>query len=508
MKGIFNTEKETQGCWGYGLNRRWEIMSKLHNELDKRILGEIYGSTETMDNLIILCDEFGSRWPGSGDDKAACEYMVGKLEEYGLENPHMEKFTHPGWIRSSSTLIVKGSKEKEISCIALPMSCEGEIEAELIFLGDGPVDCYKERQDEIEGKVVMVTSRTPFGMTRHLHRVEKYQRSVMAGAVGWIFMNHYPTYGPPTGGISPIIPSVGVSYEVGHYLIRLLKRKDKVKLRLEIRCKNLDVDSWNVVANLPSTSDSDEVIVYGAHYEGHDIAVGALDDAAGAVCVMEIARILAKEKEHLERSMKFILFGAEEMGLFGSWAYIEQYPEEMKHIRFMLNLDAAGRGGRQGFQLHGWPGLEPFFKEIEKAIGVDIPIWQKVSPYSDHWPFLLKGIPTATMGDPEEEKKREGRGFGHTVHDTVDKVNYRTIRECIANSALAAVRIVNSADWPVKHRSQHEIDKLVEEQGYKETVAIGEKLKKFLTAKIDQLRPETKAYLKRLTKDSRWKGII
>lgn len=483
-------------------------MDKFYNELDKRILGEVYKSTETMNNLIVLCDEYGSRWPGSGDDKAACKYMVGKLEEYGLENSHMEKFTHPGWIRGTSTLIVKEPIEKEISCIALPMSCEGEVEAELIFLDDGPVDCYEERQDEIEGKIVMVTSRTPLGMTRNLHRVEKYQRSVMAGAVGWIFMNHYPTYGPPTGGISPIIPAVGVSYEEGHYLVRLLKHKDRVKLRLETQCRNLDVDTWNVVADLPGTNDSDEFLVYGAHYEGHDIAVGALDDASGAVCVMEVARILVKEKEHLERSMKFILFGAEEIGLFGSWAYVKQHPEEMEHIRFMLNLDAAGRGGRQGFQLHGWPDLVPFFREIENVIGVDIPIWQKVSPYSDHWPFLLEGIPTATMGDPEEDEKRGGRGFGHTVHDTVDKVNLRTIRECIANSALAAVRIVNTDDWPVKHRSQNEIDKLVEEQGYKETGALGEKLKKYLFTKKDQLRPEAKAYLKRLIEDSGWKEII
>ena len=71
-----------------------------------------------------------SRWPGSGDDKASCEYMVGKLEEYGLENPHMEKFTHPGWIRGSSSLTVTEPGERDILCIALPMGLEGEIEAE------------------------------------------------------------------------------------------------------------------------------------------------------------------------------------------------------------------------------------------------------------------------------------------------------------------------------------------------------------------------------------------
>ena len=469
-----------------------------YRKLDRRILGQVYGSTETMDNLVVLCDEYNSRWPGSGDDKASCEYMVGKLEEYGLESPHMEEFTHPGWIRGSSTLTVTEPKERDIPCIALPMSCEGEAEAELIFLGDGPVEIYEERKDDIEGKIVMVTSRTPLGMTRALHRSEKYQRSVLAGAEGWIFMNHYPAYGPPTGGISPIVPAVGVSYEEGSYLARLLRRKGRVKVRIETRCKNMDVDTWNVVADLPGTGDEDEVVVYGAHYEGHDIAVGALDDATGAVCVMEVARILSKEREHLRRPMKFLLFGSEEIGLFGSRAYVDRHPGEMDRIRFMLNFDAAGRAGRQGFCIHGWPGLEPFFEDIAEAIGVDIPIWQRVSPYSDHWPFLLKGVPTATMGDPEEARRRGGRGFGHTMYDTVDKADLRVQRECVANSALAAVRIVNADDWPVSHRSKEEIDKLVERMGFGGTVALGAKVKDYLSARVDLLRPEAKVWLDRM----------
>ncbi|UCH56673.1 MAG: M20/M25/M40 family metallo-hydrolase, partial [Candidatus Bathyarchaeota archaeon] len=328
-----------------------------YSELDRRVLGEVYGSTETMENLVVLCDEYGSRWPGSGDDEAACEFMVGKLEEYGLEDPHMEAFTHPGWIRGSSSLTMTEPREKEIPCIALPMGCQGEVEADLVFLGDGPIDIYDRRREEIEGNVVMVTSRTPLGMTRPLHRSEKYQRSVLAGAAGWIFMNHYPTYGPPTGGISPIIPAVGVSYEDGHYLARQLRRKGKVKVRIETKCMNLDVGTWNVVADLPGSGGDDEMVVYGAHYEGHDIAVGALDDATGAVCVMEVARVLCQEREHLKRPMRFILFGSEELGLFGSRAYVEQHPDEIEQIRFMLNFDAAGRAGRQGFNLGDHPEL-------------------------------------------------------------------------------------------------------------------------------------------------------
>ena len=166
-------------------------------ELDKRILGEVYSSSETMDNLVVLCDDYNSRWPGSGDDRDACEYIKDKLIEYGLDNVYLEKVVLPGWTRESSRLSVTSPIVKDIPCIALPHSAEATVEAELVYLGDGPVDVYEERKDEISGNVVMVTSRTPPGFGRSLHRNEKFQRSILAGAAGWIFMNHYPTYGPP-----------------------------------------------------------------------------------------------------------------------------------------------------------------------------------------------------------------------------------------------------------------------------------------------------------------------
>jgi len=177
--------------------------------LDKAIVSEIYTSSEPMDNLKILCDVFGSRFGGSPEDFESVKWIVDKVKSYGIDNAHYESFQFPGWIRGPAKLEVTSPIVKEFDCISLPHSISGEIKADLIYLGDGSIDTYEERKDEIEGNVVMVTSRTPLGMTRLLHRSEKYMRSVLAGAKGWIFMNHYPAYGPPTGTISPIIPAVG-----------------------------------------------------------------------------------------------------------------------------------------------------------------------------------------------------------------------------------------------------------------------------------------------------------
>ena len=80
----------------------------------ERVLGDIYSSTEPLDLVVELCDEYDSRWPGSGLDKASCEYMAEKLRGYGVDEVHLEKFTIPGWIRGSSSLSVTEPKSKEM----------------------------------------------------------------------------------------------------------------------------------------------------------------------------------------------------------------------------------------------------------------------------------------------------------------------------------------------------------------------------------------------------------
>lgn len=471
-------------------------MENPYLEVDKRIVSEVYTSSEPMDNLKMLCDVYGSRFPGTSGDLGSVKYMVEKLKGYGIEDAHYESYKIPGWKRGPAKLTMTSPVEKEIDCISLPHSLAGEVEAKLVWLGDGAVDVYEKRKAEIDGNIVMVSSANPLGMNRSLHRSEKFMRSVLAGAKGWIFMSQYPAYGPQTGGISPVVPSISVSYEDGMFLARTLEHEGEVKLRIKTADKNLDVTTYNVIADIPGSSRSKEYVVVGSHYDGHDISQGAVDPASGAVTVMEIARNLQMAKDKLKRRVRCICFGAEEIGLYGSYNYVAMHRDEMDKIRFMLNLDSGGSQGKKGIILHDSPELEPFLERWAAEMKAELPFFQRVGPYSDHWPFFLKGVPCGSGGDPEAIRTSTGRGYGHSKYDTVDKVDLEYLRLAAANYTRFLFRVANAEDWKPRRKTQQEIQEFIKKQGYDQTVQLADKVKDYVRAwKI--IHPETKDWLER-----------
>jgi Iap family predicted aminopeptidase len=465
-------------------------------DVDRRIVSEIYTSSEPLDNLKVLCDVYGSRFPGTPGDLSAVKYMVEKLKSYGIENARYESFSLPGWKRGPAKLTVLSPSTREIDCISLPHSIAGQVEGKVVWLGDGAIESYEKRRKEIEGNIVMVSSANPIGMDRPLHRSEKFLRSVLAGAKGWIFMNQYPGYGPQTGGISPIIPSIGVSYEDGMFLVRTLEREGNVSLRIETTDRNMDVTTYNVIADIQGTSDSREHVVVGCHYDGHDISQGAEDPASGTVVVMEIARNLQAVKDRMKRRVRCICFGAEEIGLYGSYNYVAMHKNEMDDVRFMLNLDSGGNKGKKGVILHDFPELEPFIAKAASEMRAELPTFQRVGPYSDHWPFFLKGVPSGSGGDPEAIRTNTGRGFGHSKFDTVDKVELEQLRLASANYARLLFRIANAEDWKPRRKSENEIKEFIKKQGYDQTVQFADKAKEYVRT-WKRIHPETEEWLNR-----------
>ncbi|MFO8059975.1 MAG: M20/M25/M40 family metallo-hydrolase, partial [Bacillota bacterium] len=221
----------------------------------------------------------------------------------------------------------------------------------------------------------------------------------------------------------------------------------------------------NVIGELKGTECPDEVLVVGGHYDGHDISQSAADNGAGVTVVLEALRALAPHKEHLKRTIRFVGFAQEEMGLLGSEQYASTHADE--HTAFMLNLDGAGRGDEASLVLQGWPEAITFFKDMVRDMyETDISVGDSFGMYSDMYPFAVRGVPSASLSSTRPGSEGAPRGYGHTYWDSLEKVNPRYLQLDAARVARTLYRLATADEIPMQHKSRDEIEARISELGF------------------------------------------
>ena len=226
--------------------------------------------------------------------------------------------------------------------------------------------------------------------------------------------------------------------------------------------------SANVVGVLKANGKDASVVLLGAHYDhlgvhGNDTYFGADDNASGVAAVLGVARKLAKDRSVLGRSVVFALFGAEEIGLVGSRAFVSSGPLKTSDIVTMINVDMVGRPlsdqallrpmarvvgidpdhsvGIDG--LRNRPSLEAIVRgacesEHERAITIDdLPEQLRATAEmmtqgrGDNWSFEAAGVPSVFISSAES-------GDYHQPTDTPDTLS----PELLAERARIIERIV------------------------------------------------------------------
>jgi len=450
-------------------------------DAERQLIGDIWTSDEPYQNLVYLCDEIGNRWAGSASEHRAGEFLQSKLVAYGLANVHLEPVQFGAWERGPATLELTAPAKRAFSCVALPYCPAGEVEAELIDVGEGEEEDFARLGDAVRGKIAISAAETnPAGRPngKLSHRTDKLRRAVDAGAVAFVFVNQNPGLLHITGGIGApggkpaSIVGIGVSWETGSAILRQAKRDGQpARLRITTSGRFFDNTSYNVVGEISGATWPDELVLVGAHYDGHDISQGALDDGAGTVVCLEALRVLAAlPRDRISRTIRCVLFCGEEVGLFGSWGYTAAHEDDAARTRFMLNLDTAGRGkgGSETLVLTGAPDLVPYFTAHAIAAKYAYPVRHNFNSHSDHFPYALRGLPTATLSSPDDTSALVGRGWGHTEADTVDKASLRGLQMAAMLTARVLLQITSDPAFPGRRRNREEVLDLVREAGLEE----------------------------------------
>ncbi len=289
-------------------------------------------TAEAMTHVRWLSETLGPRPAGSQQEEEAARHIAGLLADAGLQVDIVE-FPILTPRANGATLTVEGVKDRSFSTAALLNPGAGPVTGPLVDAGSGTGGELSD--GSLEGVVALVPKGEVSLITAALNANRR-------GALGLVVYND--AQGPladPLPGLLPI-PVVGLSKSDGEHLSRLLAGG---AVTVTLGDSSQASVSRNVVASTGGGGDA--VIVLGAHYDTTPESPGANDNATGMAILLTLARELA-QRDDLPVELRFIAFGAEEVGLFGSIHYVNALSErERGRVIAMLNFDSTGSGNLQ-----------------------------------------------------------------------------------------------------------------------------------------------------------------
>lgn len=432
-------------------------------QLEQQLLGSLAVSQHLWENLAYLCDACNGRFAGSADERRAGDYLMARFREYGLSGVAAEPFEMRGWERGPASLaLLDGGRQIELPCIGLPGTQPCDLEAEIIDLGQGTAADFEQAGASVAGKIVLTSSDGP-------GRGEKYNASIAAGAVGFIFSNEQSGLLASTGSIGKDLPAVGLAYE---HATRIKRGLEAGPLRAHLRIQAVvkPVTARNIVAEIPGSDPSQGWILACGHYDGHDVSQGAQDNAAASAILVEAARLLAPHAKDFPVGIRFVLFSGEELGLFGSYAYANRHAAEMDSIRLVFNADVVAQAMPLTLRTQASPALAAYLRglplqELDAEVN-DGP--KSFIMNSDHFPFSLAGVNAvwAVTSHPEPATH-----WVHTAADTLDKVEPRILRQTAATVVRLLLRMASDpAGLPRSRKTPAEIKQVLSEAGFEKAL--------------------------------------
>jgi len=198
---------------------------------------------------------------------------------------------------------------------------------------------------------------------------------------------------------------------------------------------------YNVIASITGSVYPDSICIIGGHYDNilktgdpFTSAPGANDNASGVAAVLEIARVFKTNSFEPDNTIEFIAFGAEELGLFGSYFYADYARINSKKIKLMLNNDMIAfnpslNKADWSVNIMDYDNSHNLRKEAEVISGrfTDLKTYNynTYNKQSDSYPFFVNGFKAlffiSASSDP----------YYHTADDTVDKYNFEFCREIV-----------------------------------------------------------------------------
>ncbi len=259
---------------------------------------------------------------------------------------------------------------------------------------------------------------------------ENVTNAAEAGAVAAVISGNldFNSYTPLLTGQSAI-PALLFDTSVGEFWTDTLS-DGQVEISVNVEVQELE--SRNVVAEIKGIGDG--LVIVGGHYDIVPATrAGANDNTSGVAVVLSLAEALAGRS--LPFSLRFIAFGAEELGLHGSRHYVASLTEaERARTKVMMNFDVVGSGVQ--LEVAGHQALTDLALKIAAELEIEAqPGSMPPGAASDHVPFQDAEIPALLLFGPDVSRI-------HTPEDRLEFVQ----PQLLGGAYLIALAILQSQE--------------------------------------------------------------
>ena len=397
-----------------------------------------------------LTTEIGPRLAGSEAEARARVWGAEKFKSLGFENVRIEPFTIKGWERGVETAEILTPYPQQLYITSLGGSVatpSGGVEGEVAYFPTFD-DLVAAPEGGLEGKIVYISGRMvkahdgagygPANRKRRTGATEAAKRGAIAVIIRSVGTDSHRL--PHTGQMRYAedvkkIPIAALSAPDADQLDRIFESGEGVTLSLDLGPRDLgEIVSGNVIGEIVGSEKPEEIILIGGHLDSWDLGTGAVDDGAGIGISVGAAKVLMDSGLKPKRTIRVVMFGAEEVGLLGGYEYARKYEAELpNHI--LASESDFGAGPVYEVRPGKSQENKAFARYLQEQIShLDITMGEKESNGGpDIGPMNAMGVPALRL----QQNGYDYFDLHHTPDDTFDKIDPEELAQNVA--AFAAL---------------------------------------------------------------------
>jgi len=403
----------------------------------------------------------GFRTSGSPEDRATAEYVVEQMNALRLDGVAIERVPVDMWRFLGASLAVDaGGRPYRFNAASqggvYGTGADG-VSAEIVFVGKGEspdYDALAARGVSVRGKLVLADWDSDDVWTNHIA-----MEAIARGAVGTIIAalpdvgDYYQaphSIGSFDSVCDPVLcgPFITISKEDAQTIIDLLGAGTRVRGTMTLSVETaLDVDGYNTIGYIRGSTYPDQFILFNGHHDAW--FQGAIDCTSCVAGVLAIAKAVKDSGYRPSRTLVFMTSTGEEWGsedtyydwLIGSYLRLTQTHRDWPTTAVALvNIEGSGFAGdpmtvdvNQEFRpfimrmLGRLNGLTPYGTEVSEVFS-----------WTELWTYVAGGVPGFTFSS-------SGATFSRTIYhtnlDTIDKIDFRYLRQTIEFAARVSVEL-------------------------------------------------------------------